>query len=330
VYWAARAINRRELGNEISAETVSVSCGYRARRQGSGQRIFANEPVLVVGVRKKIGKDTGRKQRRDWVPEQIQLTVPVNGRKRVLALPVDVVAREPAPDAQAMRQGVAVRSQSTARNLRGSVCALVRNVQANDSRRYLLTCHHVACLSLLTPGLTPEVPTSIYSMTGNSQADDFLGESRRYAEFGSNVPDAIDAALITLAPNALGIVEQPDYWSLRPASWVRNPQELSAEAQQGVHLIAKNGKTAPGTFLRHEFSQPVRYGSGNRVAVIKEVFLTRLHRHNTAGGDSGGGIVSPNGTLLGMHIAGTGRLSYAIPAYHLLRSTIFSPSIELA
>jgi len=331
VYWVARAIHRWGISAGISTDAVSVSCGYRTRKQGRGQRVCRDEPVLVVGVRKKIRRNVVRKQRRDWIPERIQLSVPVSGRKRVLAIPVDVVTREPVPVAQAMRQGIAMRSQfTTGRNLRGSVCALVRNTLMNDPKRYLLTCHHVACLSLLTPRLTPEVPASSYSMAADSQPDDYLGETRRYAEFGVNVLDVIDAALITLDPDALEIVNQPSYWTLRPASWARTPQELSAETSQGVYLVAKGDKSASGTFLRHEFSQAVRYGSGNRIAIIKEIIMTRLNRQTTAGGDSGGAIVSPNGTLLGMHIAGDGRLSYAIPAYHLLRTGTFSPSIELA
>ena len=72
----------------------------------------------------------------------------------------------------------------------------------------------------------------------------------------------------------------------------------------------------------------VEYETGDLASIV-EVIEYEIKDGISQGGDSGGALISGNGILLGMHIAGVGKRGYAIPAYKILMASAFSPRITL-
>ena len=94
------------------------------------------------------------------------------------------------------------------------------------------------------------------------------------------------------------------------------------------HLISQFRRVGL-TYVRHAFDQPVVYESGATV-VISEVIISRsTSSSRPRGGDSGGAVIDDD-ILIGMHIAGDVRFSYAIPAYVLVGGPAFRPRLSLA
>lgn len=312
----------------LGANVVGLAFGARKKRvyarnksgtRSSKTRLLLECPTLIVLVDKKRPELQLTRQQLRATPRTIVTEIELrSGRKRLLAIPTDVISAPRTPQAQAL-DGVEMVNHLN-RRLRGSVAAIVRDVP-DSGERYLLSCHHVACLSLLDPDLKASVPAEALSLPEGS----LIGDADREAFFGAGLGPCIDAALIRLDAEAY-----PETTLLSPLfGAVRSYTDIESERPAGIFLYSMHKPDGVSVLLQRGYvNLDVRYESG-AVATIVEVLAYRLEGLTTRGGDSGGMLVSGNGIFVGMHIAGTGMIGYAIPAYMLLGSPAFDPPIVL-
>jgi hypothetical protein len=308
------------VGLAFGAREKRVPAGKRTRRKS---QLLHECPTLIVVVEKKLSKSRLAKRRTAKpIPEHITAVVKVRGRRVPVAIPTDVIQKPRAARAQGV-EGLQMRNAEAGLGIRGSVAAIVRDIP-DSGERYFLTCHHVACLSLLDPNLEPLLPADATLLPVNSP----IGTTEREAFFGQGVGPCIDAALVRIDPD--DAADEDLSLPMPITGAVTSFEQLEAERESGMALFSlhKPGG-APVEFQRIHVNLDVTYESG-AVATIVEAMEYRLVGPQTRGGDSGGALISANGVFLGMHIAGAGFTGFGIPAYMLLESPAFDPMVALA
>lgn len=322
--WVTEWLLRNNQLSSISPDVVGIGAGSRERRHGRGKRYWQRQPVLTVHVReKKSLQDCGDCA----VPPYIQLSVPVGGRRLMLAIPTDVRVERDVPKAQADPSKVLARSGDGSPSVDGSICALVKNTSGNTELRYALTCHHVAFLSLLSANFSADTSAEDFHQQG-STVTTRMGKSSRGTRLVPAPIFSLDAALVRLDTDSPA--REKDFWSAIPTNWVKDSGELAAAFGHDAQVFNRRSQGQAATFstLRSDFQ--VRYTGGGTARFSQLIEYILPAGRSTAEGDSGGALIAARFNLIGMHIAGSGRIGYAIPAYQLLRTTAFAPSITLA
>jgi hypothetical protein len=323
---AARAFTaktKKRLGTGVTGVGFGGRKKRTATRGAHGSRrvrVFERQPCLIVFVEEKRSKSNFGSAR--LVPPQVIIDLPdARGESVAVAVPTDVVTKPRRPRAQAF-DGVYVENFQDDLRAYGSVAAIVRD-EPDSGERYLLTCHHVACLSGGDPLLQARLPTDTFSVPGFA----LVGDEVREAYFGAGVGPCIDAAVVRIEDaSSTGDLSPP----FPTSTAIQSSAELVHEFATGARLFSyhnPNGRRV--RFQQTIVDCEVQYESG-AVATIVEAIEYRFSSGSTAGGDSGGALISRNGVFLGMHIAGSGAIGYGIPAYLLFDSPAFQPPIQIA
>ena len=323
--WLADAIHRSASLEQISPDAKSLGAGPRESSPDGKKRYDPDDVVLVLDVARKKARSRCKSA---LIPKHVQASIPVDGRRRVLAIPTDVRNQPDIPEGQADPFKVRAESQQNPPNspVNGSFCALVKNTSGNEELRYALTCHHVAFLSLNHPQLRPDLSTICRHQSGNSHAGT-MGASTRPARFSTDGSFSIDAGLVLLEDSSPARLQT--FWPVVIDDFVRKRKHIPGHFDFGVNVWNRRLQGAPTTFTAIRVAFPVQYAGGG-TALFAQLIEYRLNGHITKGGDSGGALVGIGGTLVGMHIAGVEnhRIGFAIPAFSMMRSSAFSPSIE--
>lgn len=333
--WAARHLTRgKSRFAKVGANVLRVGHGHRLKKYGRRRtEAIIRQPVLTIVVDQKWTKVQSRRApAHEHVPQCVEFEVPLGARRVRVAIPTDVVQERPIPRAHAQEQGVMAMPGGSSLGggpVIGTACTLVRNqAAANDANVYLLGCHHVIFRSLTTPGAQPDTSAVPFTVPEQDQPEQ-LGWATRPATFGVGVDGSIDAALVRLNDQGLALASARSYWGTAPDSWADTSDEVALLGGDPFTLWAAGGRTLKLKYSQSLFDQPVAY-QGATVRIVEVLVSRTLDPSDMPlAGDSGAPIVSGN-VLVGMHIAGEGRLSYAIPAYLLLGSPAFSPQLSLA
>ena len=250
----------------------------------------------------------------------MQLSLYGGYSSRVYAIPIDVEVEKPVPRAQGPQ---AILCTDNRTRVSGSYCALVHD---DTGQNYLLTCHHVAALSLQDLS-SHRVPTFSYieDLLAGITAGAHLAD-----QFGPDIDFAIDAALIQiLDPAVLEELLSPSRWHVPVVDYVRSEAELMDMSDRRMNLLSRHRRRLPCRLKTMYQNKEVAYGArGVRTRIFQLAEFT-LTTADTAAGYSGGGVVATDGTLLAMHIAGVGNISYAIPAYLLIDSGLLRTPVAL-
>lgn len=319
--WLVKAVHRNKKLKDISKDVVIASAGPREKTVKQKSRLQQKKIALklTVNKKKKLGSASSR-----LIPAEVQVSIPVNGKRRVLAIPTDVIEKTRAPVAQNDASKVFIESTVNTNNVRGSLCCLVKNANGNTNLRYALTCHHVAFLSLKDRFLRPDKTALAYHELNASQQG--MGIPSREAPLNKpNKPLPIDAALIALDSSSPAL--QSDYWPYSIEGWAENEGQIYAAFNVfGCHVYNRRLNGRAVNFVEMCFNFPVHYLGGGR-AVFDTLIKYKLSGGIFKAGDSGGALVAES-QLVGMHIAGSEGYGYAIPAYQLLdHYYAFSPKI---
>ena len=246
------------------------------------------------------------------IPTRIQLSLYNGTRSRMYAIPTDVEVDAPVGVAQASQ---AVDSTDNHITVNGSYCAVVHD---ELKQHYLLTCHHVAACSLNDLS-EHRVPTFAYFK------DHFVGVTTKQLlsdRFAPNITGAIDAALVKITEQeALDRVLSSNGMHISLIGFAENSAELQQLAKRRLYLLTRDSRKLPCRFNSILAERTIVYGSQSIQTQIYRVAQLTLTADQTMAGYSGGAIVTSDGILLAMHIAGVDNFSYAIPAYLLIQNT---------
>lgn len=213
-----------------------------------------------------------------------------------------------------MIRTVAVIDSQTGRAVRGVVtCAIQRS--GWGQRVFALSCRHVFSLSKILHGRLTHGTVSVGSVPSSNiigETTAVRGELRRAPEFSF---DAQLSAVTNLAALrvALGQVRfggHAKYVSDLPArAWI-------ATARGWVPGV--NPTTILGNDTRANYSEVLP------LVVHRQLLRLTVADSSLINGDSGGPVVSENGTFLGMYIAGISTTAYLIPAWQLISPSNFA------
>lgn len=326
---AARRLQRSGAHDQLGSGVVRLGHGKRERRSGSagGGVVYEPTPVVVVFVKKKWEESAGQEKAGrgapSAVPERLQMRVRVGERRIVVAMPTDVCQVHP-PSLHALQSACVAAAEAGGPDLPGSVSALVRDVGDSGGRLYLLGCHHVICRSAVTPGATARLDVPIHAVDAGGLR---LGTGKRPAQFGPDVL-SIDAALVLLEDAGKALVTQREFWRELARSYVTDAEHLDVLSHASWRLASRSG-LKPLEYVRNSFKVEIPYGSDAVKITLAELIESRATSAPPTGGDSGGAVLAGQ-VLVGVHIAGQGAMSFAVPAYQLFSTVAFSPRLELA
>ncbi|RLA50782.1 MAG: hypothetical protein DRR42_12185 [Gammaproteobacteria bacterium] len=318
--WLAKRVSA-PLKEQFANEILSVGFGIRERGIYSEREYLINEPVLIIRVNRK------KKRPRKPFPLAIQASVPIEpGRYRVVAIPTDVRRQGGGLKAQTQTHYVRMTGSKTEKRLRGSLAVLVRSNDDSDTL-YALTCHHVAFLSSYDSLLRGE-PYSIAAYKGE-QYPGTMGHSSRGAKMAPSPDYSTDAALIRLATGSLATSRE--FWPNQPSFYAQTYGDLQERASAGAYICNARQDWAQVQITGARFDEVVTYSAGGKALfsmLLEYIYLDDAPRE----GDSGGALLDANGCFLGMHVAGItqAKQGFAIPAYKILGSSAFKPSLRLA
>lgn len=259
--WAARHLNRHlhRYRRRVGRGVIRFAAGRRERRPDRRRPPEPlDEVVLTAFVKHKWTVAEGTAARAaEWIPQRIQLRVPVPAdmgssaspkrrpapsggpfatppdaaraqrapaRRQTLALPVDVhllgAPRSEAAAFDAQRLFALGNSGNHADS--GVPCAHVR--APPRPTRYLLTCHHVAFRSDGHPHLTPDrgarIHAGVESSQGALQPNAQIGTPAGLSQLKPGLTNQLDAALVELNPAGIALVDGGRYLRVRPRAHV--------------------------------------------------------------------------------------------------------------
>lgn len=304
---------------------VREVCGSRSDQL---KRRF--EGVLAVGAGYKKSKSevsndiclgflVERKRKRSLqrpVPDRVVVELVRGGQKVRIAIPTDVeeLGRGKPHGGVDLGTGVRASNQSNpAQGVPGAVCCVVEQTD-NSANRYLLGCHHVFTISLLTQNCSA-IATNVKSRSTAQQ----VGQLFEYLPMSGTGQPCLDAAIALVEPNT------DVTWTLSGIS--PSVVEPGLESPVNCAVYTPDGPV-PARFVKEWAKIPLRYPNCGMV-VIEAAYQFQAA---TVGGHSGSPVMSPDGTLHGMHFWGDPQqlLAFAIPAFVLFRPGLFSVPFKLA
>ena len=316
----------QEMSAEQQLATVREVCGAKgpallkrfegALAVGAGFKKSALDvsPTVCLGLMVK------RKRTRNLVrpiPKRILVTVIRNGKRVRLSVPTDVeeLGKGTPHSAVNVAHGVrAFKRGNPTQGVPGAACSVVVDV-SDPSNRFILGCHHVLALSLLTSGC------AVFNNADVSRR----GVAPRFGELFFPLPMAadghpcLDAALSLVDPDA-------------QVTWISNdgirPLVVEPGVQQPLNCFVFTPDGAiEAVFVKEWANVPLQYARCGTVVIAAAYQFQAA----TVGGHSGSPVMTPDGTLHGMHFWGdtSQRMAMAIPAFMLFRPGVFPVDFRL-
>lgn len=314
--WVAERLAARGDMTQVSLDVLDVGAGYRERK---GTRDDDLEVVLVASVRNK-SEDVAA----NAIPAHIQEIVPTRDHRLVMAIPTDVRHRPRRPEAQAKQSAANVRSAG--RRIYGSLAVLVKNAGGQQSKRYAMSCEHVAFATRHLAGLPPgKAPIAAFHES-DSEWVPAMGIPRRRGVLKPSPKFSIDVGLIDV--DAQSPARHKTFWQRPAVRWPENLTQLEVLWRLDTRLYTRHNPSGSGSiFLASHKNFEIQYKGD--LARFREIIEYEVDRATSAG-DSGGGLITSNSSFLAMHLAGEGNRGFAIPAYRLMGTAVFSPGILMA
>lgn len=203
------------------------------------------------------------------------------------------------------------------RQARGAITCAVRltnAVGAEDPQLYVISCLHVLALA---QEYYPEFPEGAVVLSGTNPVAETTGHLGflldRYCY-------SFDAAIARVTDESLIQQVLPE---VRPAAYALNEKILPTDAL--IHVPGGSPLAVHSPRLRFGGSVSIPYEARstlNSIAIWhRNIVEWTFQGSATVAGHSGSPVLSPSGDrLLGMHIAGSERCAYMIPAWDLLEA----------
>lgn len=278
---------------------------------GVGYKTKDGKPLTEVCLGFLVKTKTSNKP--CLVPSFLNFYVYISGKRTLLCIPTDIEEVGDGVPHGVINVASGVRAVSTQNNLywvNGSACCVV--VQSDEpNNRYVLGCHHVLALSLLTQG--GNIADAFLLSQGQK-----IGRLSKYLPMSGTGAPCLDAALSILEPNMPVIWEGPFIAPSGVGNGINPPANCK--------LYTPRGPLA--TQYVKEFANIPLYYPKIGTVIIRAAYQ---YYADAEEGDSGSPLMEPDGTLQGMHFWGDSarRIAFAIPAFILFQPGLFSINFNL-
>ncbi len=282
---------------------------------GAGFKKSANEvtETICLGllVKRKRTRGVGRP-----VPERVVVSLAREGKRVRLSIPTDVEELgKGEPHDVNVAEGVrAFNRNNPNQGVPGAACCVVVDVN-QPANRFVLGCRHVLALSLITTGCSAFNATDVADRGMTTR----IGQLFFPLPMAPNGQPCLDGAISFLDPSI------PVDW-LSPQGVRPTIVEPGVRQPQNCFVFTPNGPLR-AVFVKEWANVPLQY-AGCGTVIIAGAYQFQAA---TVGGHSGSPVMSPDGTLFGMHFWGDPRqqLAMAIPAFMLFQSGRFPVDIRL-
>jgi hypothetical protein len=314
---------------------VSVSSGYRTRREGSGgtPQLYREPCIGFIVGRKWSGP--GRADNPQALPRHLYAFGTFEDKRQLCAIPTDVRARRdygrpvPHDGSDDVPFGILVDSASANDFASGVVtCAIQR--PAVPSAQFAMSCRHVmSCTDLVPDPDESDLPVLL-----DTAARPALGRSTALrGRLGDNSAYSFDAQLATLKNSqALALLAGGLAFD-GGASYATEPSEIGTG-----FWIATGRADAAGKRLLvwvdyqdtvQDFEMTYEIG-GRPTTVVHRMVLHGRPESELQDGDSGAPAmrVRRGQRLIGMYIGGSKGHAYVIPAWQLMTPSNFGKPAE--
>lgn len=286
---------------------LAVGAGYKKSAGGVSGAICLG--LLVKRKKKRLGSIARP------VPERVLVSVVRDGKSVRLSIPTDVEELGKGRPHVNTATGVrAFNRNNSAQGVPGAACCVVVD-QSDPTNRFVLGCHHVLALSLLTSGCAFVRETDV----GGRGPGTKFGELFHPLPMAADGRPCLDAALSLIDPGA-------------DVTWMSNEGLKPVRFEPGVNqptncFVFTPDGPLPAVFVKEWANVPLQYARCGTVVIAAAYQFQAA----TIGGHSGSPVMSPDGTLHGMHFWGDPHQSLAmsIPAFMLFQPGVFPVNFEL-
>lgn len=280
-----RKLKRRARGNIVA---VGIGVQY-----SKGERQCHECVAVFVKKKWKPGEEgVGR------MPASLSAFVMWRGRRRKVAVPVDVVEDIPAR-AQSVAGDRCIASLDDDNSGEGVVCCLVDHNR--EGVPHVLSCHHVIFLT----DARPEPSNSERQRLVLDFNGEFLSPPVDWQPL-----EVVDAALVPYADADTGTIAAGNF-----PKWITDVSQIPHDPATATIFTPRGPITVRFASYR---GAKIGYKSGRVVPYPNIIFWDC--EEDTEEGDSGSPVVNVNGALIGMHIAGGGKGSLramTVPIYEI-------------
>lgn len=291
-------------------DVLAVGAGFKKAAGAVSKSICLG--LLVKKKKKRLGKVSRP------IPERLVVTVERDGKRVQLSVPTDVEELGKGKPHQAINTAAGVRAfnrNNTAQGVPGAACCVVVD-ESDATNRFVLGCHHVLALSLLTSGCAFLKDTDV---SGRGAAPKFGGLFHPLPMAADGNP-CLDAALALVDSGT-------------EVTWESSEGIKPVRVEPGVNqpmncFVFTPDRSLSATFIKEWANVPLQYPRCGTV-VIAAAYQFQVA---TVGGHSGSPVMTTDGTLHGMHFWGDEQqqLAMAIPAFMLFRRGLFPVNFRLA
>jgi len=251
------------------------------------------------------------------IPERLMVTVLRNDKPVRLSVPTDVEELGMGKPHQGVNTAAGVRAfnrSNPTQGVPGAACCIVID-ESDATNRFILGCHHVLALSLLTSGCAFFKDTDV---SGRGTVPKFGGLFHPLPMTADGDP-CLDAALSLVDSGVEVSWESSD--GIKPVR-----VEPGVKQPLNCFVFTPNGPLA-AAFVKEWANIPLQYARCGTVVIA----AAYQFQASTQGGHSGSPVMTTDGTLHGMHFWGDEQqqLSMAIPAFMLFRPGLFPVNFKL-
>lgn len=286
---------------------LAVGAGYKKSANAVSKTI-----CLGMLVKKKRTRNIPRP-----VPERVLISFIRDGKRVRLSIPTDVEELgKGKPHASVnVAQGVrAFNRNNPKQGVPGAACCIVEDAN-QPANRFILGCHHVLALSLLTTGCTAFNATDVADRGMNTK----IGQLYFPLPMIPNGQPCLDGAIARVDPSIS--VDWLAAQGVKPIV-----VEPGIQQPRNCFVFTPSGPL-PAIFVKEWTNVPLPYAKCGTVVIAGAYQFQAA----TVGGHSGAPVMTPDGTLFGMHFWGdpSHNLAMAIPAFMLFQPGRFPVDIRL-
>ncbi len=265
---------------------------------------------LLVKKKRKRLSSTSRP-----IPKRVLVWVVINGTPTRLSIPSDVEELGMGgPQFNSARGIRAFNRKNSKQGVPGAACCVVVD-KSDPANRFVLGCHHVLALSMLTNGCSAFRETDVGTRINNAK----FGELFHALPMAADGRPCLDAALSIIDSGV-------------EVNWSSSDGIKPVRVEPGVNqpsncFVFTPDGPLPAVFIKEWANIPLRYARCGIVLIA----AAYQFKAATLGGHSGSPVMSPDGTLHGMHFWGDPQqgLAMAIPAFMLFQPGMFPVNFAL-
>ncbi len=299
---------------------LSINAGKKSQKGTVGKKLRDEIPAVIFAVRKKLSQQEGKaRPRTNLVPEELYAVVDVRGKRRICAVPTDLVDAKACTGFKTQtgsnkprQEQIFMKHPDHSKRLKGVItCCVNLPRERNRDPTHMLSCRHVfGMIDYVGSAKPPDTATVCNKSSGVIGKPTTTCGKLKTPGIENRCDVAIgrvDSSIrVRRAIKGLSVERFANGWDEFPKKTrflIRTPE----------------GVLEASYVDRGSFGVEYNFKGTKSVVIMPNLIKAEVYGKETRGGWSGAPFISRkrNGVLLGMHIAGEGNIALMIPGWIL-------------